>query len=98
MAAIWTHGIWTVKPGREEEFAAAWREMARDALTECTPRAEPHLLRERERPNVFRSFGEWDDAETVARFREYIRPHIERIGELTESIEFVALDEVGLDG
>jgi hypothetical protein len=25
MAKIWTHGIWTVKPGREDEFVAAWR-------------------------------------------------------------------------
>jgi quinol monooxygenase YgiN len=98
MAAIWTHGVWTVTPGREEEFVAAWREMARDALAEFTPSSEPHLLRDRERPNVFRSFGEWDDAETVERFRAHIRPHLERIGALTESIEFYTLDEVGLHG
>ena len=65
MPAIWTHGVWAVTPGREDESVAAWREMSRDAL-----------------------------AETVDRFRAHIRP----IGEVTESIELFALDEVGLDG
>ena len=27
MPGIWTHGIWTVKSGREGEFVAAWREL-----------------------------------------------------------------------
>jgi hypothetical protein len=28
MARIWTHGVWTVKPGHEDEFVEAWRAMA----------------------------------------------------------------------
>jgi hypothetical protein len=32
MTGIWTHGVWTVKPGHEANFVAAWRAMARDAL------------------------------------------------------------------
>jgi hypothetical protein len=27
MANVWTHGVWTVKPGREDEFVTAWREL-----------------------------------------------------------------------
>jgi heme-degrading monooxygenase HmoA len=98
MGRIWTHGVWTVKPGREEDFIEAWSAMARGAIGEFGPPESPHLLRERERPNVFRSFGWWEDAETVERFRAYIRPHLENIRDLTESIEFFALDEVPFDG
>ena len=95
---IWTHGVWTVKPGREDEFVHAWRSMARGAVAEFDPPGQPHLLRDRERPNVFRSFGPWDDPQTVERFRDFIKPHLEQIKELTESIEIMALDEVPLDG
>ncbi len=98
MTRIWTHGVWTVKPGREDEFVAAWRTMAQAAMRELQPRAEPHLMRDRERPNVFRSFGGWDDPEQVERFRSLIRPHLEGIRDLTESIEVLTLDDVPLDG
>jgi hypothetical protein len=98
MARIWTHGVWTVKPGREEEFIAAWRQMAGGAIEQLNPAGTPHLLRDRERPNLFRSFGPWDDVEEVERFRAFIQPHLERIRELTESVEIYTLDDVPLDG
>jgi hypothetical protein len=98
MAKIWTHGIWTVKPGREDEFVAAWRVMARAAVAEFDPPGTPQLMRDRERPSVFRSLGPWDDPETVERFRGFIQPHLQGIRELTESIEIFALDDVSLDG
>jgi hypothetical protein len=98
MAALWTHGVWHVKPGREDEFVAAWRAMARSAVAELDPPGEPHLLRDRERPNVFRSFGPWSDPGQVERFRAHIQPHLAGIRELTDSIEIFALDEVPLDG
>jgi hypothetical protein len=98
MATIWTHGIWTVKPGREDEFVAGWRALAREAVAEFDPPGTPHLMRDRERPNVFRSFGPWDDPEKVERFRAFIQPHLQGIGELTESIEIFTLDDVPLDG
>jgi heme-degrading monooxygenase HmoA len=96
MAIIWTHGVWTVKPGREDEFVAAWRAMATGAVAEFNPPEPPHLLRDRERPNVFRSFGYWNDEETVQRFRVFIQPHLAQIQELVEALEFFTLDEVSL--
>jgi hypothetical protein len=98
MATIWTHGIWTVKPGRENEFVAAWRAMAREAVAEFEPPGSPQLMRDRERPNIFRSFGPWDDPDQVERFRTFIQPYLQGIKELTESTEFFALDDVPLDG
>jgi hypothetical protein len=98
MAALWTHGVWHVKPGREDEFVAAWRAMARSAIAELDPPGTPHLLRDRDRPNVFRSFGPWSELEQVERFRAHIQPHLAAIRELTDSIEIFALDEVPLDG
>jgi heme-degrading monooxygenase HmoA len=96
--AIWTHGVWTVKPGREDDFIAAWQAMAQDAVAEFQPPGKPHLLRDRERPNVFRSFGPWDDVETVERFRASIAPRLAEVRELTEDIELFALDEVPFAG
>jgi quinol monooxygenase YgiN len=96
MAPIWTHGVWTVKPDREDEFVAAWRAMAQAAVAEFDPPGEPRLLRDRERPNVFRSFGPWDDPETVERFRAFIQPHLEGIRDLVDDLEIFALDEVPL--
>jgi hypothetical protein len=95
---IWTHGVWTVKPGREDEFIVAWQAMARDAVAEHRPLSSPHLLRDRERPNVFRSFGPWPDAEAAQRFREWVAPRLDEMRGLTEEIEFFALDEVPFDG
>jgi hypothetical protein len=98
MPKIWTHGVWTVTPGREDDFVAAWRAMALGAVAEFHPPGRPVLMRDRERPNVFRSFGGWDDAATVDRFRKFIEPHLEVIRELTDNMEFYGLDEVPLDG
>jgi hypothetical protein len=98
MTRIWTHGVWTVKLGHEADFIAAWRAMARDAVDEFKPPTEPHLMQDQERPNVFRSFGAWDDPEQVARFRGFIQPHLQRIRELTEDIDVLTLDDVPLDG
>jgi heme-degrading monooxygenase HmoA len=94
MPRIWTHGVWTVKAGREDDFVSAWREMALGAMEELQAREKPYLFRDREHPNVFRSFGYWESPEEVAAFRGFIRPHLERIRELTDGIEMLSLDEM----
>jgi hypothetical protein len=98
MREIWTHGAWTVKPGHEEEFVAAWQAMARDALREFQPSAGPRLLQDQEHSNVFRSFAAWDDPEQVDRFRDFVQPRLQRFGELTENMEVFTLEDVPLDG
>jgi hypothetical protein len=92
MSGIWTHGIWTVKQGREDEFVAGWRALVPIAIRHGGE--EPKLLRDRERPNVFRGFGRWPDAVAVQRFRDEISPKVGAMNELLESAEAVTLDEV----
>ena len=55
---------------------------------------EPTLLRDRERPNVFRSFGPWPGLDTIERFRGEIRPRITELNDVLEGLELFTLDEV----
>ncbi len=92
MASAWTHGVWTVKPGREDEFVAGWRELVPIGIELGS--GEPVLLRDRERPNVFLSFGPWPNLETIERFRGEIAPHVGGMRALLEDIDLFTLDEV----
>jgi hypothetical protein len=95
MARVWTHGVWTVRTGREDEFVAAWRELV--PIGAGIGAAEPVLLRDRDRSNVFRSFGPWADMEQIDRFRAAIRSHIGAMEDLFDSVETFTLDEVSPD-
>jgi heme-degrading monooxygenase HmoA len=65
---IYTVGVWTVEPGREDEFVALWRELGEWTLR-AFPDATGTLLRNRDVPNKFVSFGPWDSLETIDRWR-----------------------------
>jgi quinol monooxygenase YgiN len=96
MARVWTHGVWTVKPGREEEFVRAWSAMRDQVNAELSLDAQPTLLRDREHSNVFMSFGPWPDVAAVERFRASpaFTENVARIQPLLESFEPQTLDEV----
>ena len=72
--ALYTLSMWLVKPGREEEFAAAWRELAdwtaRQLLGGAGAR-QARLLRDRDQPNRFISFGPWDRMEVISAWRAH---------------------------
>jgi heme-degrading monooxygenase HmoA len=91
MARIWTHGVWTIKQGREEEFIAKWRGLI--PLGESLGAASPTLLRDRERPNVFRSFSPWADIDAIEAFRAELRPRLEEMENVLEELEMFTLDE-----
>jgi quinol monooxygenase YgiN len=66
--AVYTLGLWRVKPGCEERFVAAWRAMA-DRTKADFPDASAVLLRDREAPNLFVSSGPWESLDQVGQWR-----------------------------
>jgi heme-degrading monooxygenase HmoA len=99
MAEVWTHGTWTTKPGRADEFVAAWNDLAQWTAAGY-PGAQGTLLRDREHENVFVSVGPWPDLETVQAWRasDGFRERVGRIQELLESFEPRTLDPVSRAG
>jgi len=80
---------------REDEFVDAWSSLK--PLGYRLGAGTPVLLRDRERPSVFRSFGPWPDLESIERFRAELRPRLSRLQELLQSFEAFTLDEVQVD-
>jgi quinol monooxygenase YgiN len=84
-----------VKPGSEDAFVQAWTDLARRA-GEMFQGARPTLLRDRDRPNLFKTFGSWPDVAAAEAFRgsELIRSGLEDLQPLLESFEMMTLDEI----
>jgi heme-degrading monooxygenase HmoA len=96
MTDVWTHTVWTVRHGREEDFISAWGTMAREVAGDMRMRRPPTLLRDRDRPNVFISFAPWEDFDMVTRFRssEIFRRHVAGMGTMIEQLDAHTLDQV----
>jgi heme-degrading monooxygenase HmoA len=95
MAKVFTHGRWTVVPGREDDFVRVWSDLARRASD--LPGAEPPtLLRDRDRPNLFLTFGAWSDLAAVDAFRgsDLFKEAVEATGSLVERFEPMTLDQI----
>jgi hypothetical protein len=92
MARVWTHGVWAVRPGREDDFVAVWTELV--PLGRSLGSGDPLLLRDRDRPSTFHSFGPWPDLATIERFRAELGPRIGELDGILESFEALTLDEV----
>ena len=92
---VYTLGICTVKPGREEEFIAAWREMASRTKADF-PDAAGVLLRDRDRTNRFISAGPWESSEQIRDWRASaaFADGLARMREMLESFEPHTMDSV----
>jgi heme-degrading monooxygenase HmoA len=99
--SVYTMGIWLVKAGREDEFVAAWQEMAEWTMREVEG-AEPGgtLLRDRGQPDRFVSFGPWPDEETIAGWRNNpgFKERVGRMRDLLQDFSPAILDPVALQG
>ena len=95
MTNVWTHGTWVVKPRMEDAFVAAWAKLANEAMGRFGG-ARPQLLRDRERPNVFQTFGPWPSLQSVEEFRasDLFRDAVAENRPLLESFEPMTLDEI----
>ena len=95
MTSVWTHGTWTVQPGQEDAFVEAWEGLARASIGRFGT-APPTLLRDRERPNVFVTFGPFAGAEEVEVFRasDLFHEGVGTIRPLLESFDAATLDQI----
>ena len=89
MSQPYTSGKWTVVPGKEEEFVAAWRELAEWTSAEIPGASSATLLQHQERQNVFLSFGPWDSYDAIAAWRGSagFQERVERIRGMLEDFE-----------
>lgn len=95
MSEVWTLARWVVKPGKEEDFCEAWRDLADWTVSEFSE-AQGTLLRDRDEPNVFFSFGPWRDLDQAQAWRasDGFGQRVSRIRELLEGFEPHLLDPV----
>ena len=96
MGQLYTHGIWTAKPGLEEEFVAAWSELAEWTEREVSATATGKLLRDTSAPNRFVSFGPWASLEQIEdwRARDGWKKRVARIRELLDGFEPSTLEQI----
>ena len=95
MGEHYSHTIWVVKAGRENEFVRRWSHFEQWSAAEgLTARAK--LLRDVDHPNRFVSFGPWETLEAIRRWRTLpgFQEHAERLSEVLESFEPQTLEEV----
>ncbi len=69
IGTLYTTGLWTAKPGKAEEFAAAWRDFAEWTSKNQPGASEGYLLQDVEDENRFVSFGPWPSTEVIAQWR-----------------------------
>jgi len=100
MGQPYTLGNWVAKPGREEEFVAAWQELADWTRGEFGERSSAKLLRDMADPRRFVSFGPWDSLEAIDAWRALpgFKEGVSRIREFLESFEPVTLEVVAAVG
>jgi heme-degrading monooxygenase HmoA len=86
MPQPYTFGVWIVKPGREDDFVAGWREMAEWTAANVPGAGIGRLLQDEDQPTRFISIGPWDDKEAIAIWRSQLGFQ-ERVGKLREMLE-----------
>jgi heme-degrading monooxygenase HmoA len=96
----YTCGIWTVKPGREEEFINGWQELADWTLSEVPGAMWARLLQDRSNPSRFVSVGPWASLDAIEAWRGLPawREQVERLRGLLDGFEPSTLDQVGSVG
>ena len=97
---LFTLGIWTIKPGREEEFIRKWDEFATWTSENQQGAGQAHLIQDIEAPNRLISFGPWQSPENIAAWRatREFAQFLEKARELCEEIQPLTLKAVAQVG
>jgi heme-degrading monooxygenase HmoA len=92
---VYTIGVWSVRPGREEEFVREWDELAQWTV-ESGHDSHLTLVRDHDDPHRYVSLGPWPSAELAGRWQESegFRERFARLEQLVESFEPQLLDVV----
>jgi heme-degrading monooxygenase HmoA len=95
MSRFYSHSTWTVKPGCEDAFVAAWQEWVAWSIVQGLA-SSARLLRDVDEPTRFISFGPWEDLDTVRRWRAEpgFRERVEHLQSLVERFEPRTLEQV----
>jgi heme-degrading monooxygenase HmoA len=86
MSQPYTYGVWIVKPGREADFVAGWRELAEWTAAHVPGAGIGRLFQDEDQPHRFISIGAWDDKDAIALWRSHLG-YQERVGKLRETLE-----------
>jgi heme-degrading monooxygenase HmoA len=91
--SIYTLGVWTVKPGREDDFIEAWNAMAMATAADF-PGASAMLLRDRDEPTKFISSGPWDSLDQIETWRgsDTFKNGVGKIRDLIDGFEPHTMD------
>jgi|SRR5436190_8533366 len=67
----YTAGNWTVKPGNEDAFVAAWTEFIEWSLKVAPDSGPFYLMQDTTNPRHFISVGEWDNPDAVLAWQRH---------------------------
>lgn len=89
MDELYTCGTWIVKPGREDEFVAAWSELAQWTSEHVAGAGWATLVQDEQEPNRFQTFGPWESAEAIEAWRssDGFQQRVARIRALLDGFE-----------
>lgn len=83
---LYTHHVWVVRSGREEEFVARWRDLAEWTAANVAGAGTARLLQDMDQPGRFISVAPWENSEALASWRSLLG-YQERLGRLRELLE-----------
>lgn len=94
--SLFTSGTWVVEPGREDDFAAAWARFADWTVNHVPGGPWAKLLRSRDQPTRFLSFGPWSDLDAISAWRgtPEFQAFVHEVRPMLTSFEPGVFDEV----
>ncbi|HZP27134.1 MAG TPA: antibiotic biosynthesis monooxygenase family protein [Dehalococcoidia bacterium] len=83
---LYTVGIWKIKPGKEDEFAAAWQEFLGWTAKNQPGAKGAFMLQDPADPQRFMTFGLWDNEDDIAAWRatQQLRDYGAKTADLVE--------------